>query len=338
MNCASCQPDFEALNSFGVCICAGRFKDVFSPGLAASSLTIYTINFKMQHHSPSWYILSSQATAHIRLDALVSAIVFTALAFCMVLLRWFSRLVCRPGHVALEDYLISIAVVSRTHNSPMPNLTNTSCYQHASLASLAEASRFPAHQHISPNHPTEFLLDSQHTNKGDRKASTLAIMLKVLPLARISTMYTANISKARLRPIPPLPPFHHPRQIRLHTAIPAPLLPHPIHNHMLLYPTRLHHRRRHLGHFRRDIPVHARPHILESARQRHVHERGDALLLHERDWHSPRLGDLDTPDSRRRSVEVTAPAEVGSDVCVWTWGHGVCGQCVEAGAGVVLCA
>ncbi|KAH4072535.1 hypothetical protein HBH50_060820 [Parastagonospora nodorum] len=103
-HCCLCLPARvlrQALNSFGVCICARRFKDVLSHVLAGFTLNIYTISFNMHHHSPSWYILSSETTAHIRLDALAPAIVFTIIAFCMVLFRWFSRL----------DYLISIAVL-----------------------------------------------------------------------------------------------------------------------------------------------------------------------------------------------------------------------------------
>ncbi|KAH5496035.1 hypothetical protein HBI52_195650 [Parastagonospora nodorum] len=117
-HCCLCLPARvlrQALNSFGVCICARRFKDVLSHVLAGFTLNIYTISFNMHHHSPSWYILSSEATAHIRLDALAPAIVFTIIAFCMVLFRWFSRLVCRPRYFGLEDYLISIAVFSPTH-------------------------------------------------------------------------------------------------------------------------------------------------------------------------------------------------------------------------------
>ncbi|KAH5474865.1 hypothetical protein HBI41_084320 [Parastagonospora nodorum] len=118
-HCCLCLPARvlrQALNSFGACICARRFKDVLSHVLAGFTLNIYTISFNMHHHSPSWYILSSEATAHIRLDALAPAIVFTIIAFCMVLFRWFSRLVCRPRYFGLEDYLISIAVLVFTQS------------------------------------------------------------------------------------------------------------------------------------------------------------------------------------------------------------------------------
>ncbi|KAH5079982.1 hypothetical protein HBH95_083380 [Parastagonospora nodorum] len=181
-HCCLCLPARvlrQALNSFGACICARRFKDVLSHVLAGFTLNIYTISFNMHHHSPSWYILSSEATAHIRLDALAPAIVFTIIAFCMVLFRWFSRLVCRPRYFGLEDYLISIAVhIQRTY----------------------------------PDHSTEFLLDSQHTDKGDRKASTLAIMLKLvftqsllyhLSIALVKTAFTLQYLRlfSLIRPI-----------------------------------------------------------------------------------------------------------------------------------------
>ncbi|KAH3912526.1 hypothetical protein HBH56_116160 [Parastagonospora nodorum] len=180
-HCCLCLPARvlrQALNSFGVCICARRFKDVLSHVLAGFTLNIYTISFNMHHHSPSWYILSSEATAHIRLDALAPAIVFTIIAFCMVLFRWFSRLVCRPGYIGLEDYLISIAV----------------------LLSICITGII------------EFLLDSQHSNKGDRKASTLAIMLKLvftqsllyhLSIALVKTAFTLQYLRlfSLIRPI-----------------------------------------------------------------------------------------------------------------------------------------
>jgi hypothetical protein len=65
----------------------------------------------MHKHSPSWFALSSAVTAHIRYDALVPAAIFTGLASCVVVLRWYSRAVCKPGNVNMEDYFISIAMV-----------------------------------------------------------------------------------------------------------------------------------------------------------------------------------------------------------------------------------
>jgi hypothetical protein len=44
----------------------------------------------------------------------------------------------------------------------------------------------PNTDHTHLNHMTEFLLDSLHSNKGDRKISTLAIMLKVSRLFLVS--------------------------------------------------------------------------------------------------------------------------------------------------------
>ncbi|KAH4930884.1 hypothetical protein HBI24_117830 [Parastagonospora nodorum] len=178
-HCCLCLPARvlrQALNSFGVCICARRFKDVLSHVLAGFTLNIYTISFNMHHHSPSWYILSSEATAHIRLDALAPAIVFTIIAFCMVLFRWFSRLVCRPRYFGLEDYLISIAV----------------------LLSICITGIISG--------------GNQHTDKGDRKASTLAIMLKLvftqsllyhLSIALVKTAFTLQYLRlfSLIRPI-----------------------------------------------------------------------------------------------------------------------------------------
>jgi hypothetical protein len=79
-------------------------------------------------------MLSSAATAHIRNDALVTAIVFTICAYGMVLLRWYSRIVCRPGHVGWDDYLISIAMVS-VKGELRTTADGGSCYPFALLAS-----------------------------------------------------------------------------------------------------------------------------------------------------------------------------------------------------------
>lgn len=62
--------------------------------------------------SPSWYMLSSKATAHIRYDALIPAAVFTNLALVVVGLRWYSRAVAKTGRVGMEDWLVSVAMVS----------------------------------------------------------------------------------------------------------------------------------------------------------------------------------------------------------------------------------
>ncbi|KAF1829235.1 hypothetical protein BDW02DRAFT_177731 [Decorospora gaudefroyi] len=65
----------------------------------------------MHGNSPSWFILRSKATANIRYEALVPAVIFTALAFLMVGLRWCSRICSRSASVGLEDYLITVALV-----------------------------------------------------------------------------------------------------------------------------------------------------------------------------------------------------------------------------------
>jgi hypothetical protein len=65
----------------------------------------------MHKHSPSWYLLSLEATVDIGYDALVPAVVFTALALCMVLGRWYSRVCCMPRNVGWEDWCVSVAMV-----------------------------------------------------------------------------------------------------------------------------------------------------------------------------------------------------------------------------------
>ncbi|KAH6321635.1 hypothetical protein HBI38_096260 [Parastagonospora nodorum] len=222
-HCCLCLPARvlrQALNSFGACICARRFKDVLSHVLAGFTLNIYTISFNMHHHSPSWYILSSEATAHIRLDALAPAIVFTIIAFCMVLFRWFSRLVCRPRYFGLEDYLISIAVllsicITGIIGGGNPDKKLCATTTRGPRGGGAPPPPPPPPQHIQrtyPDHSTEFLLDSQHTDKGDRKASTLAIMLKLvftqsllyhLSIALVKTAFTLQYLRlfSLIRPI-----------------------------------------------------------------------------------------------------------------------------------------
>lgn len=70
----------------------------------------------MRTHSPSWFILSSEATADIQIDALVPAIVFTILASIMVGLRWYSRLYSACG-VKTEDYLVTAALILSIGNT-----------------------------------------------------------------------------------------------------------------------------------------------------------------------------------------------------------------------------
>ncbi|OAL43367.1 hypothetical protein IQ07DRAFT_650204 [Pyrenochaeta sp. DS3sAY3a] len=65
----------------------------------------------MHSHSPSWFVLSSSATANIGLDALVSSAIFTAVAMIMVGLRWGSRMCSPKGTVGVEDYFVTVALV-----------------------------------------------------------------------------------------------------------------------------------------------------------------------------------------------------------------------------------
>ncbi|CAO2647067.1 Nn.00g079890.m01.CDS01 [Neocucurbitaria sp. VM-36] len=66
----------------------------------------------MHSHSPSWFVLSSKATADIRHPALIPAVVFTALAVFMVMLRWYSRVVySSPGSIGTEDYFLTAALL-----------------------------------------------------------------------------------------------------------------------------------------------------------------------------------------------------------------------------------
>ncbi|KAF1918624.1 hypothetical protein BDU57DRAFT_116496 [Ampelomyces quisqualis] len=102
----------------------------------------------MHHHSPSWYILSPAATAHISYDALIPAAMLTSLAICLVALRWYSRIKCRPGHVACEDWFISVAMI-------------------LSLCFTALIGG-------------EILLDRQNNDREDRKKANLSILLKMI--------------------------------------------------------------------------------------------------------------------------------------------------------------
>ncbi|KAF2826620.1 hypothetical protein CC86DRAFT_292356 [Ophiobolus disseminans] len=65
----------------------------------------------MHTHSPSWFMLSSQATAHIHYDALLPAVLCTALALVIVGLRWYSRMMSRKGSVGTEDWMVTLAML-----------------------------------------------------------------------------------------------------------------------------------------------------------------------------------------------------------------------------------
>ncbi|KAF2845134.1 hypothetical protein T440DRAFT_545507 [Plenodomus tracheiphilus IPT5] len=72
----------------------------------------------MHGHSPSWFILSSEATADIHIDTLVPAIVFTVLACVMVALRWYGRL-CSACGIKTEDYFVTAALLLSIANTVM---------------------------------------------------------------------------------------------------------------------------------------------------------------------------------------------------------------------------
>lgn len=66
----------------------------------------------MESRSPSWFVLSSKATADIRYEALIPAVTFSALAILVVVLRWYSRVYSTAGSIGTEDYLVTLALVS----------------------------------------------------------------------------------------------------------------------------------------------------------------------------------------------------------------------------------
>ncbi|EMD92293.1 hypothetical protein COCC4DRAFT_48204 [Bipolaris maydis ATCC 48331] len=61
--------------------------------------------------SPSWFVIRSKATADIGYDALVPTVIFTALAFVMVILRLCSRTCSNTNRIGLEDYFITAALL-----------------------------------------------------------------------------------------------------------------------------------------------------------------------------------------------------------------------------------
>ena len=66
----------------------------------------------MQDQSTAWYAIRYKALADIRYAALIPAVMFTALALLMVVLRWCCRIYCRSARVGTEDYLVTAALVS----------------------------------------------------------------------------------------------------------------------------------------------------------------------------------------------------------------------------------
>lgn len=66
----------------------------------------------MYARSPSWFVLSSKATADISYEALLPTVILTALASVMVVLRWCSRVCSRSITIGPEDYCVTAAMVS----------------------------------------------------------------------------------------------------------------------------------------------------------------------------------------------------------------------------------
>lgn len=62
------------------------------------------------HEHPSWAVVSQKAAADIGYEALIPAVVLTALALVTVALRWYSR-VKLSGTYGVEDVVVTLAVV-----------------------------------------------------------------------------------------------------------------------------------------------------------------------------------------------------------------------------------
>ncbi|KAH4548606.1 hypothetical protein HBH86_129010 [Parastagonospora nodorum] len=128
---------------------------------------------------------------------------------------------CLPARVLRQalnsfgDYLISIAVLLSICITGIIGGGNAFRHFTRALMRGGNPPPPPPPQHIQrtyPDHSTEFLLDSQHTDKGDRKASTLAIMLKLvftqsllyhLSIALVKTAFTLQYLRlfSLIRPI-----------------------------------------------------------------------------------------------------------------------------------------
>lgn len=74
-------------------------------------ICVFGTDIEMHNHSPSWFVLSSEATADIRFEALIPAVLLTALATCIITLRWYSRLCATSSGIQIEDSLVTIALV-----------------------------------------------------------------------------------------------------------------------------------------------------------------------------------------------------------------------------------
>lgn len=74
------------------------------------------------HQNPSWIIVSQEAAADIGYEALIPAVVLTALALVTVAFRWYSR-VKLSGTYGVEDVVITLALVCAVLNSKSRVLT-----------------------------------------------------------------------------------------------------------------------------------------------------------------------------------------------------------------------
>jgi hypothetical protein len=64
----------------------------------------------MHTHAPSWIIFSTKATADVGNQALIPAVVFTALALIALIMRWYIR-VFMIRRVDLGDVLLATSMV-----------------------------------------------------------------------------------------------------------------------------------------------------------------------------------------------------------------------------------
>lgn len=62
------------------------------------------------HENPNWIIVSQKAAADIGYEALIPAVVLTALALITVALRWYSRAKL-SGTYGVEDVVVTLALV-----------------------------------------------------------------------------------------------------------------------------------------------------------------------------------------------------------------------------------
>jgi len=65
----------------------------------------------MHSESPSWFVLSQNATANLGLTALLPALILTIFALLVMLLRWYSKIRLMPGTWHFEDVLFTLALL-----------------------------------------------------------------------------------------------------------------------------------------------------------------------------------------------------------------------------------